>query len=1123
MPTLTIRTPGFLPLLFCLIVTGIGLASTAHGAARAADQAFDAARAAVENAKLDDSARQAALAQLDAARTDLREADALTRQAEELRAGAAGQPARMEQLRNSLALDRDQAIEEWAKRLPADADAETLERVLEQERRLIAGLQAQIEAVGGELALTLSRPAQAAGDIANLRLRIDTLSTPPTAQDQEPAALVEVRRLRHDSALKRAQAELELRLLEQDTATQRQRLHELTIRELRYRLGLHVRRTEHLQERIANLGRREMESLLTRIQARNAELAGESFISAAAADNLTLSIELIQNNELLVGDRSALAAIEQARERTEASLRDSRARLEFGGTNERVGRWWWSERRQLEPPARLKQRQQQIRGTLADLRVRDITLNEQSRDLTDIGAAARALADAVNQGSDDDAGEAPASATLEPLLRERVELIELLKPLLERRIAALEQTERALEIQISSSRALEQLLDRHLLWIPSHAPIQMAWLERLPEGVSDLVKPSRFMTTLKLSWSAIRDQPLPWFGSLLLIVMAIELRRRAPERIEAQAATTRQIRRDTYRATARALGWTLVAALPAPLALALLGDLLQNVGNSGKFSDSLGRTCTALVLPLFTLQLLRWSAIERGLGHAHFRWVKGRREVLRRALPRAAAVVLPMYFIATLAFNRNLDLPNDVQARIGIVVACLALAWTLWYTLDAGRVLATRGAVDPATPWHTLLRIALPLVPLATAALALAGYVYSAGMLLHALLSTFSLTVVVALVVGLLARWFLLGERRLAMHRQEELRAAAAPGDERAAAAAEAEPDVTLEQVNAQTGRLMRALRITLFGGGLIWVWGEVLPAFARADEIALWHFTETGADGASVTLPVTLAAVLLGLFALTMTTIGARNLPGLVEIGLLSKTRIDAATRYAITSVLRYAIVIIGALIGLNLLGLRWGQLQWMAAALTVGLGFGLQEIFANFVSGLILLFERPFRIGDVVTVGELSGRVTRIRTRATTIVDFDNKEIVVPNKNFITGQLINWTLSDTTTRVTINVGVAYGTDPALVHKLLLTAARSHPLVLAEPESKSWFLRFGASSLDFELRVFVGSISERLEVQNGLNTHIAALFAEHGVEIAFPQLDLHVRDAPRVMWNGDAPPASAG
>ena len=129
--------------------------------------------------------------------------------------------------------------------------------------------------------------------------------------------------------------------------------------------------------------------------------------------------------------------------------------------------------------------------------------------------------------------------------------------------------------------------------------------------------------------------------------------------------------------------------------------------------------------------------------------------------------------------------------------------------------------------------------------------------------------------------------------------------------------------------------------------------------------FSDTGPDGLNIELPVTLAPALLGVFALVATVIGSRNLPGLVEISLLSRAGVDAASRYVITSLLRYTIVIGGTLVGFSLLGMRWSQLQWMAAALTVGLGFGLQEIFANFVSGIILLFERPFRVGDVITVG--------------------------------------------------------------------------------------------------------------------------------------------------------------
>jgi potassium efflux system protein len=211
---------------------------------------------------------------------------------------------------------------------------------------------------------------------------------------------------------------------------------------------------------------------------------------------------------------------------------------------------------------------------------------------------------------------------------------------------------------------------------------------------------------------------------------------------------------------------------------------------------------------------------------------------------------------------------------------------------------------------------------------------------------------------------------------------------------------------------------------------------------------------------------------------------------------------------VLRYAIVIGGSVAGLGLLGLRWSQLQWMAAALTVGLGFGLQEIFANFVSGLILLFERPFRVGDIVTVGDLSGRVTRIRTRATTILDFDNKEIVIPNKAFITGDLVNWTLSDTTTRLTIKVGADYDADPALVRRMLMQAAAEDSRILKDPAPTCWLLNFGDSSLDFELRVFVGTIGDRLEVQNALHIRILELFAENRIVITYPQIDVHLRGA---------------
>ena len=183
--------------------------------------------------------------------------------------------------------------------------------------------------------------------------------------------------------------------------------------------------------------------------------------------------------------------------------------------------------------------------------------------------------------------------------------------------------------------------------------------------------------------------------------------------------------------------------------------------------------------------------------------------------------------------------------------------------------------------------------------------------------------------------------------------------------------------------------------------------------------------------------------------------------------------------------------------------------AAFGVGLGFGLQEIFANFISGLILLFERPVRVGDTVTVGETTGTVTRIRMRATTILDWDMRELVVPNKDLIVGRLVNWTLSDSSNRITIVVGVAYGTDPTHVTRVLKHIVQTDRRVLSSPGPMVTFDQFGDSTLQFTVRAYLSRLDDRLPVIHDLHVQIAERFKAEGIEIAFPQLDVHLESTP--------------
>jgi potassium efflux system protein len=275
----------------------------------------------------------------------------------------------------------------------------------------------------------------------------------------------------------------------------------------------------------------------------------------------------------------------------------------------------------------------------------------------------------------------------------------------------------------------------------------------------------------------------------------------------------------------------------------------------------------------------------------------------------------------------------------------------------------------------------------------------------------------------------------------------------------------------------------------------------------ALWTYGET-VDGKAVEHSVTFGGVLLAALVGVVAYFATKNSGGMLDIILLRRLQLQADANYAIKTVARYVIAGIGIAVATQLIGINWSRAQWLVAALGVGLGFGLQEIVANFVSGLIVLGERPIRIGDIVTVGEVSGTVTRIRARATVVTDWDNKEVMIPNKAFITERVTNWTLSSGVTRVLIKVGVAYGTDPERVREVLLDVVRSQPHVLAEPSPSVFFMAFGDSSLDFEIRAYVDGIGKRLAATNDLNIAIAKAFALNGIEIPFPQRDLHLRSA---------------
>ncbi len=232
----------------------------------------------------------------------------------------------------------------------------------------------------------------------------------------------------------------------------------------------------------------------------------------------------------------------------------------------------------------------------------------------------------------------------------------------------------------------------------------------------------------------------------------------------------------------------------------------------------------------------------------------------------------------------------------------------------------------------------------------------------------------------------------------------------------------------------------------------------------------------------------------------------------LRSSSRLDAGSRDAMVSVSGYVGFALAILVGLSMAGVDLSNIAIIAGALSVGIGFGLQNIVNNFVSGIILLFERPIRPGDWIVVGNTEGYVKKVRVRATEIQTFDRSDVIVPNSELISGQVTNWTYRDPYGRVICPVGVAYGSDVQLVRKVLLEVAERHPQVITDgraPPPKVMFLAFGDSALLFDLRCFISDVNSRLTVRSELNYAIDAAFRAKGIQIPFPQQDVYVKGWP--------------
>ena len=749
--------------------------------------------------------------------------------------------------------------------------------------------------------------------------------------------------------------------------------------------------------------------------------------------------------------------------------------------------------KQKQALPRLQKMDKNLADEIADIRLYQFEINQQ-----------RELISNPATYVDNLLATQPADQVTPQLRKTLLELVATRSDLLERlnrELSALLNETITLQLNqkqlLSTAQSLRATLDEQMFWIPSNKPLDLEWLEAAPRQLKQQVLTLPWTNGLSELTDGLAQRPLLFLPLALLIVALLWKRRYLYSKLNKIHQDIGHFKRDSQWHTPLAILINILLAMPVSLALALCGYALQTDarGMNANLGSSLIQMAQAWLVFYTAYRILA----PGGVAELHFRWDKPLVEFLQSWVRKLGFVVLALVAVVAFAEQQPAALADDVLGLVVVLSCYAAMAWLLC------RLLLNDKTEKKAYRLRKLLGFMFALLPLALFVAVCFGYYYTALKLSDRLINTLYLLMFWLVTEAAFVRGLAVAARRLAYQRALAKRQAAKEAGEGNDAIIE-EPTLDIEQVNQQSLRLIRLALLAGFIGILYWVWADLISVFSYLDNITLYEYT-SGSGATMSMVPISIGDVIGALVIIGLSIALARNLPGLLEVLVLSRLDLGQGSAYATTTLLTYVIIGIGFVATLSTLGVSWDKLQWLVAALSVGLGFGMQEIFANFISGIMILFERPVRIGDTITIGNLSGTVSKIRIRATTITDFDRKDIIVPNKTFITGQLINWSLTDTITRVTLKLGVDYGSDLDLVKHLLLKAAQENPRVLKDPEPHVYFLNFGASTLDHELRMHVRDLGDRNPVIDEVNRFINREFKNHQINISFQQMEVYLKN----------------
>lgn len=797
-------------------------------------------------------------------------------------------------------------------------------------------------------------------------------------------------------------------------------------------------------------------------------------------------------SELILESHAIEERIESTRKRLDEIKRDRITDGQrFGGLTTPAIAKLLRERESLLPDrGSINAKIRRARGLIPTLQVESLVLESDLERTSSITSEADRL---IRDSGLKSAAAEIARTLLIPVLENRVEEFGLpLTAVLNTRIDLVSQELGLLMALAEESGRYESLVLQKTLWIRDGSTFSPGAMASIRVEMASLFHGWNWSGLGGVGLEAVLGSPLRFsFLVVLPPVLILTFRRRIRRRVLVAGQRVTLAASDSFSETLLVVLFALLQTLAWSLPIMILGGMLQGPLVVDQFGRAIGAVLELISIFFFLLLLILTVVQHGGLAEMHFRWSTRLIREVRLGVWLAMAT-LPFGFLERLCDPSRLDL--TMAARVFFTPIPLLLAFSAYLIFQPRRGVFGDDGDGEGNPAGPLLRWGMPSfligLLLTNSLMVNLGWYRLIATVQRNVVLSLMLVVMVLLVRELLFRALYARQRGATwlLRRQE----------------------VKGEDVSAEVGKLaaievrtVRAIRFCVVTVSLIgfWlVWSDLLPAFRFLSDITLW---QSGED--DFYQPITLLDGVFCFVAIVGTYYTTRNLPAILELLVLERLAMDRGMRYACSQIFQWAILIGGFAFSVSILGISWASVQWLAAGFTVGLGFGLQEIFANFISGLIILFEQPVRVGDLVSVGETTGTIERIRMRSTTITDWDRKELVVPNKQFITQEVVNWSMGDACIRLVLPIGVSYRENPRDIVRYLSEIASAHPDVLPDPEPNIAFRAFSDSSLDFDLRVYLPGTDRMAAVRTDLNIAIKERFDAEGVVIPFPQRDVRV------------------